>query len=310
MQMECGNLRRGVTQSGQFARVLLGMVCLLGLAVGGLAGAGTALSQEGKVSEKGAALEVPHCTISLIDRVTLAADRAGVLGLVPFEEGDEVPTGTLVAQLINNEAAARLELATLAAQSEIAILVSEKTRDVAEAELQQAEFLNQRQKVYTEFEMRRLRLTLDQTVLEREKAIHEQHLKRLEQDVAQAQLNQHDVKSTFAGTVVRVFKQRGEAVQQGEPLLEIASDKRLRIEGYVPVREVRQLRVGDEVQVELDDNSFEAPPVTGKLRFIDLTVQSVTQEVRIWAEVDNSEQILKPGQLATMRVVSRSQADN
>lgn len=308
MRVVCGDEQRGRSQSGSLARLFLSVICLLGLAVVWQAETGTVFSQEGDSSEERAALEVPHCTISLIDRVTLAADRAGVLGQVPFEEGDEVPAGTLVAQLINNEAAARLQLATLAAQSEIAILVAEKTRDVAEAELQQAQFLNQRQPVYTEFEMRRLKLTLDQTVLEREKAVHEQHLKRVEQEVAQAQLAQHDVKSTFAGTVVRVFKQQGEAVQQGEPLLEIASNKRLRIEGYVPVLEVHQLRVGDEVRVELDDNSFEIPPLTGKLRFIDLTVQSVTQEVRVWAEVDNSEQILKPGQLATMRVYSRTQS--
>ena len=245
---------------------------------------------------------VRHCTISLIDHVTLAADRAGILGQVPFEEGDEVAEKALVAQLINDEAAARLELSVSAAESDIGIRLAEKTRDVAEAELRQAELLNQTRQVYTEFEMRRLRLTLDQTILEREKAVHEQRLKSLEQAVAQAQLKSHDVVSTFGGMVVRVFKKRGEAVQQGEPLLEIASDKRLRIEGYLPVEEARLLKPGDEVLVELDGETPAKAPVRGRLRFVDVSVQRVTQEVRIWAEVDNTDRILKPGQQATLRI--------
>jgi len=302
MQQLNGTLKQWALQTGGAVRVMIIVICLGSSGLGGPSWSGIACSQEKPSGKAPSVLEVPHCTISLIDRVTLAADRAGILGLLPYEEGDEVAAEKLVAQLINQEAAARLELASVAADSEIAIRVAEKTRDVAEAELLQAEDLNRKREVYTAFEIRRLRLNLDQTVLEREKAVHEQELKRLEQAVAQAQLEQHDVKSTLAGTVVRVFKQVGEAVQQGEPLLEIASDKRLRIEGYVPVREVRQLRIGDEVQVELSDDTIAGPALTGKLRFIDLTVQSVTQEVRIWAEVDNTTQTLKPGQLATMRI--------
>ena len=302
MQLSDGTLKQWAFQTSGTLRVMIFVICLGSSGLGGPSWSGIACSQEKPSGKAASVLEVPHCTISLIDRVTLAADRAGILGLLPYEEGDEVAAEKLVAQLINQEAAARLELATVAADSEIAIRVAEKTRDVAEAELLQAEDLNRKREVYTAFEIRRLRLNLDQTVLEREKAVHEQQLKRLEQAVAQAQLEQHDVKSTLTGTVVRVFKQVGEAVQQGEPLLEIASDKRLRIEGYVPVREVRQLRIGDEVQVELSDDTIAGSPLTGKLRFIDLTVQSVTQEVRIWAEVDNTTQTLKPGQLATMHI--------
>ena len=302
MQLSDGTLKQWAFQTSGTLRVMIFVICLGSSGLGGPSWSGIACSQEKPSGKAASVLEVPHCTISLIDRVTLAADRAGILGLLPYEEGDEVAAEKLVAQLINQEAAARLELATVAADSEIAIRVAEKTRDVAEAELLQAEDLNRKREVYTAFEIRRLRLNLDQTVLEREKAVHEQQLKRLEQAVAQAQLEQHDVKSTLTGTVVRVFNQGGEAVQQGEPLLEIASDKRLRIEGYVPVREVRQLRIGDEVQVELSDDTIAGSPLTGKLRFIDLTVQSVTQEVRIWAEVDNTTQTLKPGQLATMHI--------
>ena len=302
MQTPGNTFQQGTSPTGGTVRMILCVICLGVCGLGTSAWHGTTRAQDEPARQAARTLEVPHCTISLIDRVTLAADRAGVLGRLPYEEGDEVTANQLVAQLINNEAVTRLELASVAAQSEIAIRVAEKTRDVAEAELLQAEDLNHRREVYTEFELRRLRLNLDQTILEREKAIHEQQLKQLEQAVTQSQLDQHDVKSTFSGTVVRVFKQVGEAVQQGEPLLEIASDKRLRIEGYVPLNQIRPLHVGDEVEVELDDNSSASPPVTGKLRFIDLTVQSVTQEVRIWAELNNTAQTLKPGQIATMRI--------
>lgn len=245
-------------------------------------------------------LRIPHCTVSLIDEVTLAAGRSGLLSQVLYREGDQVEAKTLVAQLANEEAAAQEALADYAAKSDIAIRLAEKICDAAETELQNGYSLNERRQVLTEFEIRRLELAFEQAKLEVEQATHDRELKNLERGVAHAQTRAHDIRSTFAGTVVQVFKDAGEAVQQGEPLLRIVNDQRLKIEGFAPAAAARQLKVGQPARIEITSPEGKSSFIQGRLKFVDISIQPVTQEVRLWVEVDNKEGHLKSGQIVAL----------
>lgn len=254
------------------------------------------IAQENSHSES--QVTVRNCTVSFVEHVTLSVDRPGIIGKVLSEEGDHILEGSLMAQLDNKEAATKYELAKLAAKNEIQIRLAEATRQVAEVELKQAELLNRNQQVITEFEIRRLKLTLDQAELQRNQAIHEQQLKIQEEAVSLAQLKMHDVHAPFAGTVVRVFKHPGESIQQGEPLVELVNSQYLRVEGYIPLQESLKIKTGQTVTIKLEEGS--APLGQGNLHFIDLSVQSVTQEVRIWSKVNNDKGKLTSGQIVTM----------
>lgn len=263
--------------------------------------ASIAFADQPQTEETSTVVEVPGCTFTLVDHVTLAAERAGVIREIGVAEGDTIGNDELVARLASEEASAHLRLARLAAESDIAIRLAEKTQAVARTELQQAEELNKRRQIYTEFELRRLRLTLDKTILEAQQAEHDRELRTLEEAVAAATLRSFDIRSTFAGTVVQVFRRPGEAVQQGEPIARIVNAGRLKVEGFAPVQQTRDFHPGQKVSVVLNDVS-PAVVLRGRLRFVDVSVQSVTQEVRIWAEVDNSAGLARPGLSATLRI--------
>jgi multidrug efflux pump subunit AcrA (membrane-fusion protein) len=81
----------------------------------------------------------------------------------------------------------------------------------------------------------------------------------------------------------------------------------VRIEGYVPVEQVWQLKVGQPVRVQLDLGGDQKLPMeqeifTGTLGFVDVTVQSVAGTVRIWAEIENRKELLKDGLSARMSI--------
>ena len=57
-----------------------------------------------------------------------------------------------------------------------------------------------------------------------------------------------------------------------------------------------------QVEPETRADGSVAAPATGKIVFIDSVVQPVTQQVRIWADVENTDELLLPGLTAVMSI--------
>ena len=103
-----------------------------------------------------------------------------------------------------------------------------------------------------------------------------------------------------------MLKYPGEAVRQGDPIVALVSTKRVRVEGEIDVRGSWQVRRGNAVTVEIDLD--DAPPeikgrtFEGRLVYVDPTVDAISLTVRVWAEVDNPDGLLKAGLGATMTI--------
>ena len=127
---------------------------------------------------------------------------------------------------------------------------------------------------------------------------------------AQAELNVLQLKAPREGLVTRAFKQAGEGIQSGEKVLEIISTKRIRVEVDVPAVTAARLRVGMPiiviVQQPTGENEMSLERYPTALKFIDPTIGQVSQKVRIWAEIDNSEGRLREGLAASMEIVTGS----
>jgi multidrug efflux pump subunit AcrA (membrane-fusion protein) len=103
-----------------------------------------------------------------------------------------------------------------------------------------------------------------------------------------------------------VFKSKGEAVRQGDPIIELSSTKRVRVEGYVNVKDIWNVKRGNRVMVKLDvedmELEVEKEVFYGKIVFVDVSAQPVTGQVRVWAEVENRDNILRAGLNARMAI--------
>lgn len=250
---------------------------------------------------------VPQCRIKLIDQVELASDRAGVLAEVVAKEGSYVQKGDMVAKLRDETAVAAFRVAEHAAENDIQVRFAKKSADVARVEYDKARLTNQKStRAVPEVELLRLKLAAERSILQIEQAEHEFRSSQLSRDEAQAQLSTYRIESPFDGFVTEVRKSAGEAVNQGDPILEIVNPNRLRIEGRVHVRDIAKVKPGAYVQVRLDVPGVEIGDaqefLEGKIVFVDVSAQPVTFMVLVWAEVVNRGSTFRPGLTAEMTI--------
>jgi membrane fusion protein, multidrug efflux system len=252
-------------------------------------------------------LVIERCWIKLVDQVMLASDRPGVIGRLTATEGTAVARDEQVVRLLDDVTRARLARAEKEVGNDIEIRYARKAADVARIEFDKALLANQRVPgAIPDIEINRLRLARERSVLQIEQAEHTFELNRLARDEAAAELNTFQIAAPFDGIVTNVYKRTGEAVVQGEPILELTSTRRIRIEGYVNVADAWRVQAGDRVEARLDipdvDLDVERETFGGRIVFVDVTVEKVSRKVRVWAEVENRDDILRAGLNATMVV--------
>lgn len=278
--------------------VVAALCCVMGPAMDSFA-------QDGKL--KDAAIRLPNCRIKPEGQVTLSANQSGILTSVP-KEGDQVEAGQQVIQLDSELARTAVAVAERQAEIDVDIRFAEISSDVARLEYEQAKDVNMSSPGSIPLtEVRRRKLEYDRSLLQIEQSKHQQAVALLKLNEANAQLKTFSVAAPFAGTVTKVVKKAGESVRPGEPVLELVNTRRVRVEGYIDAALRRRISAGTPVQVEGEKLDDEVPrPASGKIVFVDTVVQPVTRQIRIFAEVDNSDESLVAGLTATMTVLPTS----
>ncbi len=249
-------------------------------------------------------IRIAGCRIRPAEQVTLAVNQSGIIGTVPHE-GDEVAEDDCIVRLEDEVARTTLAIAEKEAANETDIRYSEKASEVARLEYDQAIKVNESVKgSLTVIELRRRKLEMERSVLQIEQAEYKQAVATLKRDEANALLKAFHVSAPFSGTVNKVLKHKGEAVRAGEPVLELVSTRRVRVEGFLDVADRRCVRSGMEVIVEPEGpgQNGENVKLKGKITFVDTLAQAVTRQVRVWADVENPDEVLLPGLTATIHI--------
>lgn len=246
-------------------------------------------------------------TVMLDQEAMIATDQPGTLGQITAVEGQQVEAGQVVARLRSEVAEAALRVASKSADSDIEIRFARAASAVAAKELDRSLRANEvTPGTIPELEIDQLRLAAHRSELQIDKAILDHEVAMLQRDQKQAELDRHVITSPISGIVTEVFKNPGEAVQQGDPILHIVRTDVVRVEGYISVAQVSEVRPGDEVLVRIDLPNL--PPelaemtFRGKLVFMDPTVETVSAGVRVWARVDNPDNLLRAGLPATISI--------
>jgi len=262
-------------------------------------------SQPRSVSSKQVTLK--RCRISLIDEVTLASERPGTISFLVPEEGDTVRSGQQVAGMRDDVARATAQISQVKAKNDVQIRYAKKSSQVAQVEHEKALQTNEDViGAVPDIEIQQLRLAAEKTLLQIEQAQHDLVVNGFAHKETIADLKTFRVEAPFDGIVTRVYKRPGEAVRQGDPILEVASTRRVRVEGYIDLEYIWTVKPGAVVTLHLDipgvDLSVEKEKFTGRIVFVDPAVQPVTRKARVWAEVTNRKEILRAGLQATMTI--------
>lgn len=259
---------------------------------------------------------VEQCRIKLIDEVVLSSQRVGVLVSVEPEEGDSVKAGQEVAVLNDEVAQATYATASEKAKNDVNVRYTEKARDVAELEYERARQANtELPGTVPDILVRQLKLAAERAVLSIEQARHEFDVNKLLLAEAKADLKTYRVEAPFDGIVTHVHKQKGEAVGQGDPILEVISTQTVRVEGHVNIKDALEIKPGAPVKVRLDlpdlDLTVEREVFDGRIVYVAPVVTPVLEQVRVWAKVTNRNNILRAGLRAEMAIdVTKQIASN
>jgi RND family efflux transporter MFP subunit len=253
--------------------------------------------------------------IKLIDSVELAAGRSGIIAFVEPDEGDEVAQGQKIAGLVDDVPRATLAAAEEQAANDIEVRFAVKNREVAEAKLLRALQANKQVPgTFPDLEVKQLRLEADKAVLQIEQAERQYRIDGLKRDEARENLKQFRVEAPFDGIVTKVYKQRGEAVREGDKILDMVSVHRVKVEGYLPIQNALYVKEGSAVQVQLDiekvDLDVENMVFEGRVTFVDVKADPVSADVRITAEVQNKNNVLRDGLTARMTVFPNRHVNN
>ncbi len=247
------------------------------------------------------------------------ARQLGILAAIKVNEGGEVVQGDLLASLddrVATMAVRQAELERMQAEAKAANTLSieyaAKAIEVARAEFKRSEETNKQfPGSISESQLDVERLTIEKLDLERRQAEHELELARLEFEAkdnalraAQLDLELHAVRAPFSGIVSLVRGRPGEWVEPGTAVVRLVAVETLRAEGFAPAGRSAIVRVGATVRIDLEGDDGESTSVEGRLAFVSPEVDPVSRQVRVWADIANSERRLQPGQQGRMAIIA------
>ena len=265
----------------------------------------------------GGPVHVDSVVVTLIDQVDLAAREAGALEQITVHEGQIVETGALLARLDDTDAVLGLdkaklerEIAAKQANDDVKLRFAKKALEVATAEEQRAiESAEKFRKSVSQTELDELRLTKQKAALEVEAAAEDQEIARLtaklkENAVETANNNvaHRRIISPLGGMVVQIKRQRGEWLQPGDVVVRVLRLDRLRAEAFINAHEIGGDLVGRPVTLTVDLPGAAQSQFHGKVVFVNPESNPVNGQSRVWAEIENPQQILRPGLSGSMTI--------
>jgi len=261
-------------------------------------------------SDSPTAIVAETAQVTLIEQVLVAAREAGTVAEMGVREGELVTTGQEIARLDDRDAAVaaaragiELEIAAEQATNDVDIRFAHKSHEVSQAELRRAlESVERFSRSVSQTDLDRLRLAAERAELQIEQSDRDQkiaaltqRLKANEVEAARLALDRRRVASPLDGMVVEVFRRAGEWVDPGEAVVRVVRVDRLRVEAFLNAREVDRDLAGRAATLTVEFAAGRSETFQGEVVFVSPEIEPVTGQFRVWAEVDNRDNLLAPG---------------
>ncbi len=125
--------------------------------------------------------------------------------------------------------------------------------------------------------------------------------------LAEAKLAKTELKAPFAGIIGLRSVSVGDYVKEGADLVNLEAIDPLKVDFRVPETYLRQVQVGQSLQVTLD--ALPGSAYDGKVVAVNPLIDAAGRSVVIRAQVRNQDTSLRPGMFARVRLITRDQAD-
>ncbi len=239
--------------------------------------------------------------VTLIRHVQVPARQPGLLEKILVMEGQMVAPEQLLGEIDSSEAKLRLEAARREyeaaaeqAKEDVKVQEARATAAVAQAERDDSLAANRRSPgAVPETQLRREELTAERARLQVKVAEMEFSVAGLTAKAQQAKMQviEHEIQTRrivapFAGLVVELYKQEGEWVQAGDPVLRLVQMDRLWVEGYVEAHAAAPYElIGQVANIQVDLPGGRVHNVQAPVSYVAQIVEGKDYRVRI--EIDN-----------------------
>jgi membrane fusion protein (multidrug efflux system) len=121
--------------------------------------------------------------------------------------------------------------------------------------------------------------------------------------LAEARLAKMEIKAPFAGIIGLRVVSIGDYVKEGADVVNLESIDPLKVDFRVPEMYMKQVQVGQSLQVQLD--ALPGKTFEGKVFAVNPLVDAAGRSIVIRAIVRNSDTSLRPGMFARVRLITR-----
>jgi macrolide-specific efflux system membrane fusion protein len=255
-------------------------------------------------------LVIESALLRLVEQIDVPARAQGQMASMSVAEGDTVKQGVQLAQidddeakLVQKKAAIELELQKEKVNNDVAIRTAKKALEFHTAELDRLQQAAKRLPgsiSASELEEHRFNAAQAQLKLEDAQHDHQVDLQNMALKGVEVALGKHNMEirqiiAPVNGVVVEILKHPGEWVEPGEKVLRIVNIEKLRAEGLVNVNMLPANLVGTPVTISLNLPEKGMTTFEGKVVFVSPEVSPINNQTRVWAEIDNSSGLLRPG---------------
>jgi multidrug efflux pump subunit AcrA (membrane-fusion protein) len=271
----------------------------------------TGVGQDDQDSQESppARVVIEGAILKTIESTAIASQVSGVVQNMNIKEGSRVHQGEEITRIRDvtirlqvERAQTAVEIARKKQDNDIDKQIAVKSLAVASNEYQRALDANNRvENVYPPNELDRLKLVMDRSHLEAQRAEYQHALAVLETSLAEAEVKQnqellqrHRVSAPCNGMVVSVERRVGEWVEPGTVIAKIVEIDRLRVEGFLNAADADLRLIGTKASVSVAI-AGQILETQGELVFISPDANPVSGQVRVFLEVDNRDQKLRPG---------------
>jgi len=252
-----------------------------GVAKGGAATGGGEITVE---AVKVATTSLPQ-TITTVgslrsdESVTLRPEVAGRINSIGFQEGQRVAKGALLVRLDTSVPQAEVQQAR-------ANLVLSKNKFDRAVDLAKSNFISGQARDEAENNLKVTEAALQ---------------------LAEAKLAKMDLRAPFAGIIGLRSVSIGDYVKEGADLVNLESIDPLKVDFRVPEVYMRQVQVGQALQIQLD--ALPGKTFEGRVFAVNPLIDAAGRSVVIRALVRNPDTSLRPGMFARVRLITRDAQD-
>ena len=213
------------------------------------------------------------------ESVTLRPEVAGRISAIGFQEGQRVVKGALLVQL--DTAVPQAEVQQARANMTLA-----KTKYDRAVDLAKSNFISGQAKDEADNNLKIAEASLQ---------------------LAEAKLAKMAIRAPFSGIIGLRSVSMGDYVKEGADLVNLESIDPLKVDFRVPEVYMRQVQVGQALQVQLD--ALPGKTFEGKVFAVNPLIDAAGRAVVIRAVVRNPDTSLRPGMFARVRLITRDAQD-